>query len=130
MGRNTSIEDDLLAVARNWAGAIVANDAARMAEYVTDDWVIVSASGVSPGQHLLELVASGALTHDSMDVAGPTRVRVLGSTAILTARIITVAHYRGERSDADEWTTDVFVRRAGRWLCELTHYTVADTGGS
>ncbi|MFJ7178635.1 hypothetical protein ACIQXA_20040 [Streptomyces massasporeus] len=35
------------------------------------------------------------------------------------------APYRGERHDADEWTTDVFVRRQGRRLCVLSHITPA-----
>jgi ketosteroid isomerase-like protein len=121
------IEQELLATARAWADAIVSNDASRIASFVTEDWAIVSADGISPGTHLLELVASGELSHSSMDVVGETSVRLLGSTAVLTARITNVAHYRGERFDADEWTSDVFVRRDGRWVCALTHYTSAAT---
>jgi ketosteroid isomerase-like protein len=124
---DSSVEEVLLATARAWGEAMVSNDAARIAEFVTDDWVIVSAEGISAGTHLLELVASGELTHSMMDVVGATTVRVLGSTAILTARIINVAHYRGERFDADEWTSDVYVRRGDRWVCTLTHYTGAAT---
>ncbi|WP_344119787.1 nuclear transport factor 2 family protein [Kocuria aegyptia] len=119
------MEAELLAVARNWAEAIVANDADRIAAFVTQDWVLVADAGVSPGQEFLALIASGELTHSSMDVVGPTRVRVLGATAILTARGANTAHYRGQQFEADEWTTDVFVRRNGRWACELTHYTAA-----
>ena len=117
------VEEELRAVAGDWAEAITANDAARIAEFVTEDWVIVSESGISPGTDFLALVASGNLTHSAMEAVGPTRVRLLGDTAILTARITNTAHYRGRRFDADEWTTDVFVRRNGRWLCVLTHYS-------
>jgi ketosteroid isomerase-like protein len=119
------VEQQLLTTARAWADAIVSNDASRMAEFVTDDWQIVSAEGISPGTHLLELVASGDLSHSSMDVVGATTVRLLGSIALLTARVTNVAHYRGDRFEADEWTTDVFVWRGDRWLCALTHYTSA-----
>jgi uncharacterized protein (TIGR02246 family) len=116
-------EADLLALAAAWAEAIVANDAARIATFVTDDWVMVSETGVRLGRDFLALVASGELTHSAMTTVGATRVRVWGSTAALTARIVNTAHYRGERFDADEWTTDVFVRRNGRWLCTLSHYS-------
>lgn len=116
-------EDELLATAKGWAEAIVGNNAARIATFVTDDWVIVSESGISPGERFLTLVASGDLTHSAMDVVGPTRVRILGESALLTSRITNTAHYLGRQSDADEWTTDVFVRQDGRWLCALTHYT-------
>jgi ketosteroid isomerase-like protein len=123
----SAVQQELLATAKAWGDAIVSNNADRMAEFVTDDWVIVSAAGISPGSHLLALVASGELTHSSMDVVGSTSVRVLGTTATLTARVVNVAHYRGERFDADEWTTDVFVFIEGRWRCTLTHYTSAAT---
>ena len=92
---------------------------------MTDDWVIVSESGISAGTNLLTLVASGDLTHSAMEVVGQPRIRVLGATATVTARITNTAHHQGLRFDADEWTTDVYVRRDDRWLCALTHYTSA-----
>jgi ketosteroid isomerase-like protein len=121
----TQEAEELRAVARQWAHAIVANDAARMAGFVADDWVMVDASGISPGERFLGLVASGELTHSAMDPAGPLRVRVYGDTAVVTGRVTNTAHHGGRRFDADEWTTDVFVRRDGRWSCVLTHVTDA-----
>lgn len=116
---------ELIAVARDWAAAIVANDAERIAAFVSDGWVMVSDAGVSPGTDFLSMVASGDLTHSAMDQVGPARIRIHGDTALYTARVTNTAHYRGERFDADEWTTDVFVRRSGRWECVLTHITPA-----
>lgn len=118
-----AVEAELLAVARSWAEAIVANDAARIAGFVTEDRALVSGTGVTPGARFLALVASGELTHSAMDVVDPTRVRVLGATAVLTARVTNTAHHLGRRFDADEWTTDVFVRRDGRWVCAHTRTT-------
>jgi ketosteroid isomerase-like protein len=117
--------EELLAVAAMWADAIVSNDAARIAGFVADDWVLVDASGISPGKRFLELVESGELTHSAMDPVGPLRVRVYGGTAVVTGRVVNTAHHGGHRFDADEWTTDVFVRRAGRWSCVLTHVSDA-----
>ena len=111
------------ATAAAWAEAIVANDRDRMASFVTDDWVIVSESGISPGADLLGLVASGALSHSAMEVLGRSEVRMLGDTAAVIARITNVAHYLGRRFEADEWTTDLYVRRGDRWLCAVTHYS-------
>ena len=126
-------ETDVLATAQAWSDAIVANDAARIADFVTEDWLIVSESGPSPGVRLLALVASGELTHTAMAVVGDPRVRVIGDTALVTARITNTAHFQGQRYDADEWTTDVYVRTGDRWLCTLTHYTsvsAAESNGS
>lgn len=68
---------------------------------------------------------SGELTHSAMDRAGEARVRVYGDTAVFTARVTNTAHYGGRQFDADEWTTDVFVKRDGRWVCVLSHITPA-----
>lgn len=43
-------EAELLAVAAAWAQAIVANDTARIASFVTEDWVLVSGAGISPAR--------------------------------------------------------------------------------
>jgi hypothetical protein len=39
--------------------------------------------------------------------------------------VTNTTHYGGERFDADEWTTDVFVLRNGRWQCVLSQITPA-----
>ncbi|MEU6904633.1 nuclear transport factor 2 family protein [Streptomyces coeruleorubidus] len=115
----------LVALAKDWAAAIVANDPARIARFMADEWVIVSESGIDPKEKFLSLVESGDLTHTAMDLRSRPRVRVYGDTALITGRVTNTAHFRGERYDADEWTTDVFVKRDGRWLCVLSHVTSA-----
>ncbi|MFD3700434.1 nuclear transport factor 2 family protein [Streptomyces sp. NPDC058646] len=115
----------LTAAAEAWATAIVSNDAERMAGFMADDWVIVSASGISTKEQFLAFVASGELTHSAMEFVSPPRIRLHGDTAVFTARATNTAHYGGRRFDAEEWTTDVFVRREGGWLCVLSHITAA-----
>ncbi|OEU91990.1 hypothetical protein DB35_06795 [Streptomyces abyssalis] len=115
----------LTAAAADWAAAIVSDDSERIARFMADDWVMVSATGVSSREQFLSYVRSGDLTHSAMDLVGPPRIRVYGDTAVFTGRVTNTAHYRGSRFDADEWTTDVFMRRDGRWLCVLSHITAA-----
>ncbi|WP_151769933.1 nuclear transport factor 2 family protein [Streptomyces abyssomicinicus] len=115
----------LVALSRDWADAIVSNDVTRIGGFMAEEWVIVSASGVSTREDFLSLVASGNLRHSAMTAIGLPRIRVHGAAAVLTARVTNTAHYLGERFDADEWTTDVFVERDGRWLCVLSHVTAA-----
>jgi uncharacterized protein (TIGR02246 family) len=121
--RSAEVESVLVAIADEWAEAIVSNDAKRIASYMADDWVIVSESGVSTKEQFLSFVSSGALTHSAMDRVSEARVRVHGESAVLTARMTNTANYDGRRFDADEWVTDVFVYREGRWLCVLTQIT-------
>jgi uncharacterized protein (TIGR02246 family) len=119
------VHAEIVAIVDEWAKAIVSNDAERIAGFMADDWVIVSESGITSKEQFLSFVESGELTHSAMDRVGEAAVRVYGDTAILTARVTNTAHHMGQRFDADEWTTDVFVRRDGRWLCVLSHITAA-----
>jgi len=126
-GRGDAVRAELVALESDWARAVISNDAGRIAEFMADDWAIVSDSGVTSADRFLAVIRSGELTHSDMITAGPSRVRVYGDTAVVTARVTSTAYYQGRRLDADEWTTDVFVRRAGRWLCALTHITAVTT---
>jgi uncharacterized protein (TIGR02246 family) len=127
-GSENRAQAEIVAVADDWAKAIVSNDAERIAGFMADDWVIVSASGVTSRAQYMSLVESGELTHSAMDLVGEASVRIYGETAIFTARQTNTAHYAGRTFDADEWTSDVFVRRDGRWLCVLSHITAAAPG--
>jgi len=118
-------ERELTDLADAWAAAIVANDADRIAEYVADDWVMVSQTGISAGTDFLTMVRSGALTHSMMRRIGPARVRRCGDTAVFTARVVNTAHHQGRQFDADEWTTDVFVKGGDGWRCILSQITAA-----
>ena len=53
------------------------------------------------------------------------RVRIYGDVVLVNARGVNSGHYKGQPFSADEWITDVFVKREGRWLCVLTHLTRA-----
>lgn len=116
---------ELVAIMDDWFRAIVANDAERIGAFMADGWTIVSSTGSTTREQFLSLVRSGALTHSAMDRVGEADVRVHGDTAVVTVRATNVAHYEGRRYDADEWTTDTFVRLDGRWLCLLSHITAA-----
>lgn len=116
-------DHELIAVDEEWSRAIVSNDAERIGSFMADDWVMVSASGMATKEEFLAFVRSGELTHSAMERVNDGRIRVYGDTAVLTARVTNTAHYGGQRFDADEWTSDLFVRRDGRWVCVLNHIT-------
>jgi ketosteroid isomerase-like protein len=121
------VRQEILNLAEGWAKALVSNDADAIGSFMGDDWVIVGQSGVTGKRDFLPLVESGNLTHETMELVGEARVRIHGDAAILTGRVTNNGHYRGEPFSADEWTTDVFLRREGRWLCVLSHVTPAET---
>lgn len=119
------VRAQIAAIAEEWAEAIVSNDAERMAGFMAEEWVLVSESGMSSKEQFLSVVRSGELTHSAMGLVGDASIQLYGDTAVWTGRVTNTAHHVGRRFDADEWTTDVFVKRGGRWLCVLSHITAA-----
>jgi ketosteroid isomerase-like protein len=105
-----------------WDLAMISNDAGAIGRFMADDWVIVSASGVTARDDFLAIVASGDLTHETFR-GEITSVRQYGDAAVVTGRVRNNGHYQGEPFSADEWTTDVFARHNDSWLCVHSHIT-------
>jgi ketosteroid isomerase-like protein len=120
-----SIETELLAVSAAWDAAPVDNDAGAVASFMADEWVFVSPNGITPKAELTEWIATGRLAHHAMEPIGPPRIAIHGDMAILTARKASSGTWDGESYAADEWISEVFVRRDGRWTCVLSHKAAA-----
>ena len=120
------VKDELEKLGKEWAEAMVANDADRIGSVMANEWVIVSERGISTKDQFLGYVRSGALTHSMFEMVGDARVRSYGDMAVFTCRVVNTAHFGGQTFEADEWTSDVFVKRDGRWLCVLSHITPVD----
>jgi ketosteroid isomerase-like protein len=111
------------ALLEDWAGAIVANDPDRIAAFAEADWELVTPeSGPVPLDRFLAVVRDGSLTHSEMafDVLS---VRRHGDTAVVVAHGTNRGAWNGEPFTADEWVTEVFVRRDDRWRCVLSALT-------
>lgn len=121
---NDELQDEFQRFGREWSQAIVSNDAEAIGSFMADEWVIVGESGITRKDDFLALVASGDLTHEMMD-GDVKRAKVYGNVAIVIARGINNGHYKGQPFSSDEWITDVFEKRDGRWQCLLTHLTRA-----
>ncbi len=112
----------LKALSAAWDQALASNDAEAIGRFMADDWVIVSERGVTSKERFLAVVASGDLTHETFK-GEILSVRQYGDAAVLTGRVRNNGHYKGQPFSADEWTTDVFVKRNGTWLCVHSHIT-------
>jgi ketosteroid isomerase-like protein len=121
-----NVESELLAVSAAWDVALVDNDAGAVASFMADEWVFVSPSGITPKAELIAWIAMGRLAHHAMEPIGPPRVAIHGDMAILTARKASSGTWDGESYAADEWISEVYVRRDGRWTCVLSHKAAAD----
>jgi ketosteroid isomerase-like protein len=113
--------DELVAVTHEWDRAMVENDADAIGRYMADDWVIVGSDGrVGDRATFLELVRSGALSHDVME-SHDLDIRLYGDTAVVLARGVSGGTYQGHPFREIERVSCVFVRTGGRWRCVLTH---------
>ena len=123
---NDNVSDELVKLTKDWEQAIVSNDARAIAQFMSDDWVIVGETGVIERSGFLGLVESGDLTHQAME-GKVVRVRAYKDAAAVTCRGTNNGTFRGEPFSSDEWITDIFVKQDGRWRCVLTHLTPAKT---
>jgi ketosteroid isomerase-like protein len=106
---------------------MISNDVSRIGTCIAADWVLVTPeAGIVPRERILQAIATGVLSHDSMakDVG---RVKVYGDIALVTARGRNTGTFKGQRISADEWITDVYRKVDQRWLCVLTHLTPVAT---
>jgi ketosteroid isomerase-like protein len=107
----------------DWCEAIVANDAERIGSFAEPDWLLVGPEG-GPGEReqFLALVASGELTHSAMSHQ-VLEARVYGDVAVVLTHSTNQGTWKGQPFAADEWTTEVFVRRPDGWRCACTALT-------
>jgi ketosteroid isomerase-like protein len=121
--KTSDAEEELLRIEEEFAQAIVSDDLEGVGRIVADDWIIIDPNGdIVDRTRFLEVIKSGALTHDMMK-SEEFRVRVYGDSAVVTAVTRTKGKFMGQEFSTQERATDVFVKRDGRWQCVLTHLT-------
>jgi ketosteroid isomerase-like protein len=117
------MKEELLELEKQFTTAIVKNDPEALRRFVTDDWIIIDADGgIIDKDRFLEVIKSGALTHEMME-ADDMRVRVYGDSGVVTALTRTKGKFMGQGFSTEERSTDVFVRLDGQWRCVLTQLT-------
>jgi ketosteroid isomerase-like protein len=120
------IQEELLKLEREFAQAIVKNDAGAIGRFLAEDWTIIDPDGgIIDRSSFLAVIKSGALTHEMME-SEDSRVRIYGDTAVVTGLTRTKGKFSGQDFTTQERATDVFVKRSGQWQCvfsQLTRFT-------
>ena len=125
VGHAVTTEAEILAVSVAWDAALIANDADAVAGFMADEWVYVGETGATPKVDLIGWIAAGRLVHHSMRMVNQPRIAVYDDTAILTCRKASTGSWDGALYAADEWISEMYVRRQGRWVCVLSHKSPA-----
>jgi ketosteroid isomerase-like protein len=114
------MEEEVLKVEKGFTDAIAKNDLESIERFVTDDWIIINADGgIIEKERFLEVIKSGALTHEMMQ-SDDIRVRVYGDSAVVSALTRSKGKFMEQEFTTHERSTDVFVRHDGQWRCVLT----------
>jgi len=120
---SNEMEKEVLKVEEEFGQAMIKNDADKIGTFLADDWIIIGPDGgIIDKVRFLSVIRSGALTHEAMD-SQDVRVRVYGTTTIVTALTSSKAKYMGQEFSTRERATDVFVKLDGKWQCVITHLT-------
>jgi len=117
------VEEELLKLEKEFARAIVKNDAEAIRQFLADDWVIIDADGgIIEKARFLGVVESGALTHEMME-SDDVGVRIYGDSAVVSGLTRTKGKFMGQDFSTQERATDVFVMQNGRWQCVFSQLT-------
>ena len=120
---NQKTIDELLQFEKDFQKAIIKNDSQEIEQFLGDDWIIVDPDGhIIDKAKFLEIIKSGTLTHDAMNLETP-RIRLYNNTAVITGLASSSGKYLGQQFTTLERSTDLFVKIEGRWRCVLTHLT-------
>jgi ketosteroid isomerase-like protein len=121
--RSARMQEEILQVERDFAQAVVKNDAEAVGQFLTDDWIIIDPDGgVIDKARFLGVIKSGALTHEQME-SDDVRIRIYGDTAIATALTKTKGKFMGQDFTTQERATDVLVKKNDHWRVVFSQLT-------
>ena len=109
----------------DWNNAYLKGDKAAFDRIVADDWVITLSSGkVVEGAKADEMSDLVPLDSSYVLRSDEVKVRLLGTDVAVVSRLVTdKGRYLGRDIDRVSRSTDVLVKRKGRWQVVSTHLT-------
>jgi ketosteroid isomerase-like protein len=113
----TSEADLVAALDTEYQAAVERNDAATMDRILADDFVLVLGNGtVHPKAELIEEARARSITWEQQkEIDASQRVRVWGSTAVVTAKLRVKGTRDGKAFDRKLWFSDTYVRTNAGW---------------
>lgn len=115
-------KEELMDFSARWDEAMISNDAEKIGAFMSDDWLIVGSGGTSSKATFLQQIRSGQLKHNRMD-NDEIIIKIYGDTGILVSKGTSAGIYNGQSFSLYEWSTNVFIKKKGQWLCVSTMLT-------
>jgi ketosteroid isomerase-like protein len=121
--KGDKVEQEIMKIERQWIDASVKGDIAALDKIEADDYIVIDPSGtISTKAEDMKNIKSGDLKFDSMEIFD-SKVRVYGNAAVVTAKTHIKAKYKTEDISGDYSSTDVFVKKDGKWRAVSSHIT-------
>jgi ketosteroid isomerase-like protein len=107
---------DPLATEREFFAALIAGDAGALDAVLADDFILIDvmSGGENTKAAMLAAVEAGQITFGAIEAADP-RVRLYGTTAIITGRTRMTGALAGMPFTVASRYTHVLVQDGGRW---------------
>ena len=94
--RSNDVDQELAKLEKDFASAVVSNDADAVGKFLADDWVIVDPDGnIIDKARFLSVIKLGQLTHEMMESEN-VKVRGYGASAVVTAITKTKGKFMGQ----------------------------------
>lgn len=123
---NVQLEQELRHLNDEWVRALVEKDGETLSRVMADDCIFTHPLEGDDTAQFVADVTSGDLTVEYLQREN-VRVRIYGSTAVLTGRDTSKWLYKGREMVAQYKTIHVYAERGGRWqivaiqACPMAH---------
>ena len=106
----------LIALEQEWNDAILRNDSTAAGAFMAGEWTEITSAGsvLTKTEDLDELVGG---YHATSLLLSDFDVRLFGDVALVSGITAEKSTYRGRDTSGRFRWMDVWVRRAGKWLC-------------
>ena len=106
----------LIALEHEWNDAILRNDRTVAGSFMAEEWTEITSAGsvLTKTEDLNELVDG---YHATSLVLSDFEVQIFGDAALVSGISEEKSSYRGQDTSGRFRWMDVWVRRAGRWVC-------------
>ena len=119
-----AVEQQLRELERAWDDAIVQKDITTLGRIVSDDFILITASGtVQSKAQLIENIKSTDLVVEPFETED-VKVRIYGDAAVLTGRFTQKGSYQGKGFTYQLRYTDVYVKKPQGWQGVSAHSTL------
>jgi ketosteroid isomerase-like protein len=111
-----------MALETAWATALQKNDKPALAKILADEYQFIDPSGQTSSKADDLHASADSFVLETFRISD-FKVHVYGDVATVTGLNTLTAKASGQDASGDYRFTDVFVKRAGRWQCVVSHIT-------